>query len=67
MHKYFVFDTTSGEGREFGAFSRLETLNRLNQSDSPDRDQILEVFAGVVEFLDIVNTTRCISKNWIFT
>lgn len=32
-----------------------ERLNRLDQADRPDRDQILHIIAGVVELFDNMN------------
>jgi hypothetical protein len=59
MHKYFVLNTAGGECRELRSFIRLKALDGLDEADRADRDQVLEIFTCIVEFFDIVNTTRC--------
>lgn len=59
MHQDLVLDTTSRECGELRAFAGLKALNGLDEADRADRNQILEIFAGIVELLEVVNTIRC--------
>jgi len=57
MHKYFILDTTSCECSELCPFAGLEALDRFNQTDCPDANQVLEILTRIVEFFDVVDTT----------
>ncbi|MNC79325.1 hypothetical protein D3C75_1317740 [compost metagenome] len=52
MHQDFILYTASRESRQLGSFAQPEAFNGFNQANRPDGDQVLEIFSGVVEFLD---------------
>lgn len=43
----------------FVPFVRAITLNGFDQPDGADGNEVLHVFAGVVEIFEVVNTMRC--------
>jgi hypothetical protein len=59
MHQNLVLDAARRERRELRALAGLEALDRLDQPDRADADKVLEIFPGVVEFFDDMDTTRC--------
>ena len=56
MHQYLIHDTSGRKRGELCAFVRPITFNRLDQSDGADGVQVFHVFAGVVEFFEVVDT-----------
>ncbi|MNC14607.1 hypothetical protein D3C75_623940 [compost metagenome] len=56
MHQDFVFNTSGSKSGELRAFVWTVTLNRLDQPDRSNGDEVLHVFAGVVELLEVVDT-----------
>lgn len=59
MHQNFIFYAAGGECRQFRPFAGLEAFDRFDQADRSDGDQVLQVFAGIVELLEVVNMKRC--------
>ncbi|ETT65476.1 hypothetical protein C173_20661 [Paenibacillus sp. FSL R7-277] len=75
MHQDFILNTTGGKIRQLSSFVRAVSLDGFDQSNSSDGDQVFHVFAGVVEFLEVVDTLRCqknkpikivSDSNWLF-
>ena len=56
VHQDFVFNTTGSKSSQFCAFIRAITLNRFDQPDRSDEDQILHVLPSVIEFLEVMDT-----------
>ncbi|MNI97031.1 hypothetical protein D3C73_1556020 [compost metagenome] len=52
MHQNFILYTTSCESRQLGSFAQPEAFNGFDQANRPDGDQVLQILAGIVEFLD---------------
>ncbi|MNI90079.1 hypothetical protein D3C73_1475610 [compost metagenome] len=54
MHEDFILDTAGGKSRKLRAFVRAVALDGLDQPDGADGDEVLHVFACVVEFFHYV-------------
>ncbi|MNE36321.1 hypothetical protein D3C80_1301280 [compost metagenome] len=52
MHENFILYTAGCKGRKLRTFVRTVALNGFDQPDGADRDEILHVFACIVEFFD---------------
>ncbi|MNY72416.1 hypothetical protein D3C86_2109700 [compost metagenome] len=59
MHQDFILDTTGSKSGELRPLVRAVALDGFDQADGADGDQIFHVFAGVVEFFEVVDTMRC--------
>lgn len=65
--KYFVFNTARSIGGKLYVFRWSKGVDRLNQPDSADRNQILDVNAGALEFLrDINDKAKVMRDKYIF-
>ena len=49
VHEDLVFNTPGGIGSQLDVLFRVEGIDRLDQSDGADGDQILQIDAGIVE------------------
>jgi hypothetical protein len=63
MHQNLIFNTPRCKRRQFGSLVRRERLDRFDQADGSDADQIFHVFSGIVEFFDDMNKNRCNSTD----
>jgi hypothetical protein len=59
VHQNLILDTSRHKRSQFCTFVWRKRLDRFNQANCPDRDQILQIFPCVVEFFDYMNTKRC--------
>ena len=55
VHQYLVFDTARRISRELDVFVGIERIYRFNQSYSAYRDQVLYVYARIVELARNIN------------
>ncbi|MNF00050.1 hypothetical protein D3C80_1988120 [compost metagenome] len=58
MHENFVLNTTGCERRELRALAGLKALDCFNQPDGANPDMILQILTCVIEFFEVVDTTR---------
>ena len=59
VHQNFIFNAPGSIGGKFDLLLRIKGIDRLDQSDSSDGDQILHTNARIVKFLgNIDNETQ---------
>jgi hypothetical protein len=56
MHKDFIFEKPGRKCCQLGAFAGLEAFDGLDEANGADGDQILQIFAGIIEFFDDMDT-----------
>ena len=49
IHQDFIFNTTGCIGRQLNIFIHVKRVDRLDETDRPDRNQIFHAHAGVVK------------------
>jgi hypothetical protein len=58
MHQDLVLNTASCKRRQFRSFVGGKGFDRLDQPNCADGDQVLQIFSGVIEFFDDMDTKQ---------